>query len=142
MTSRSTSSLMIGNTEVKTLQQWSSLGWKVKKGSKAVGTLYGQHVFDRTQVERPPWHYNQQRYEREYHGRDLREVMEPPAMVAEQRGRRWDPMNGYDDSSGDCNCGVGWGGCSCGTRRRPAGPFHSFPDDDEDGDSKWGDYYS
>lgn len=127
----------------RTLKEWSNLGWKVKKGAHCVGRNdEGTPVFAHYQVERPPWHNGQRQYEREYHGRNLREVMEPPAMVAERRGRRWDPMNGYDDSSGDCNCGVGWGGCSCGTKRRPVGPFHSFPDDDEDGDSKWGDYYS
>lgn len=95
MISRSTSNF-------KTLQEWSSLGWKVKKGSKAVGKLYGQPVFDHTQVERPPWHNGQRQYEREYHAPRR---YEPTPSIANGAGER--------DYGRDCNCGVGWG-CSCG----------------------------
>lgn len=36
--------------EIKTFDQWSKAGYQILKGSKAVGTLYGQPAFDRTQV--------------------------------------------------------------------------------------------
>lgn len=124
----------------RTLKDWSALGYRVKKGSHCVGRNgAGVPIFDHSQVERPPWHNGQRQYERNYHSGgyenverygDYKEVMEPPAHY---RGR------GY--ASDDCNCGVGWG-CGCGTRRRPVGPFHSYPDDDDGGEEKWDGYFS